>query len=363
MRIRTLTFLAIFALVVAACSGGTAGEDATTTTQAAETTTTLDAPEAMKLSYELEPGTSHTYEVTMNQQIDMAAEGNGAALGEEDIPEDMSVGVVGTTTFTYEVSEGPEPDTFEIHITGDFGDLEFSGTVDGEDFTGEELPDFAEMEPVDVTVVVDSQGNVIPDESGLGDDFFGDLGGLDMLENLGSGAGGGQFVGPPFSDEDVTVGDTWSETIEVPGMAGGDMFTTQIDNVVTATETIDGAETFVIETTTTTSAIEFDLAEFFLGFMFAFLPEDASDEEVAEMEELAEQIKFLFNIDETTTDLTTWFDPGLGLARQADFANETHLVMDIAMPDEESGELVEFSMDMTIDQDISYRLVEDSAGA
>lgn len=362
MRFRTSTLLVALALVVAACSGGT-GEQATTTTEAPETTTTTtDAPEAMQLTYSLEPGTSHTYEVTMDQQIDLAADGNGAALGEEEIPENMSVGIVGTTLFTYDVSEGPEPDTYEINITGDFSDLEFSGTVDGEDFTGEELPDFASMEPIDVTVVVDSQGNVIPSESGLGDDLFGDLGGLDMLEDFGSGAAGGQFVGPPFTDEEVTVGDTWSETIEVPGLSEDDAVTTQIDSVVSTTETIDGAETFVIETTTTTSAVEFDLAEFFLGFMFAFLPEDASDEEVAEMEELASQIKFLFSIDETTSDLTTWFDPELGLARQADFANETRLVMDIAMPDEETSELVEFNLDMTIDQEISYRLV-DSAGA
>jgi hypothetical protein len=351
----------MIALFAAAC-GPEGSADSTTTSEAGTTTTVAPAPEAVLLSYALEAGTSYSYEVDIDQSIEMTAAGNSAAFGEEEIPGEMSVDITGTTTFTHMVSAGPEPGTYEIRITGDFSALEFGGTIDGDPVSSEDIPDFAGMEPVDVTVVVDEQGNVIPGDTALGEDFLGDLGGLDMLEQLGSGAGIGQFVGPPFSEDEVTVGDTWTETVEVPTLPGDDPITTQIDSVVTGTETVDGAEVFVIETTTTTSAIEFDLAELLVGFMTAFVPDGATDEEMAEFDAIIEQLRFAFAIDETVAELTTRFDYEAGLAHRADFANTTHLVMDISVPDEETGELLDFEMDMTVSQEVAYRLT-DAGGA
>lgn len=366
MRTRTFTILASLALVLAACgTGGDAG-DASTEPTDAETTTTVaaEAPDAVQLSYNLEPGMSFSYEVDMDQTVDLTAEGDASAMGEEEIPGEMSINLNGTAVMTHSVEEGPEPETYAINITGDLSDLEVSGTVDGEPVTGDDIPDFATMEPIDVTIVVDEQGNVIPEDStGLGEDFLGDmggLGGLDSLGQLGPGGDAGQFIGPPFTEEEVTVGDTWSDTIEIPTMPGDDPISTQIDSEVTGTETIEGNETFVIETTTTTSAIEFDLAEFFAGFMSAFVPEDASEEELAELEAITEQLKFAFSVDETVANLTTWFDYEAGLARQAEFDNSTRIVFDINVPNDETGEMVEFSMDMTVTSDVAYLLTEAS---
>jgi len=355
MRIRTFTLLSVFALVVAACGGE--GAENTTTSTADDPSTTAPSAQAVLLSYELEPGTSFEYEVDMDQTIDLTTTGDTAALGEEELPGDMSITLSGTTTFQHTISDGPEPGTYSIAITGDFSDLEFSGTVDGEPVDSSEIPEMAEMEPVDVTVVVDDQGNVIPDDSGgLGEDFLGDLGGLDMLDQFGMSGGPGQFVGPPFPDEEVAVGDTWSETIEVPAMPDDEPITTQIDNEVVSIDTIDGSEVFVIDTRTTTSPIEFDLAELLVGFLTAFVPEDATDEEMAEMEALAEQLRFAFSIDETVGELTSWFDFEAGVTRQAEYVSDTHMVMDVNIPDETTGEMVEFAMDMTIGQDLTYRL-------
>jgi hypothetical protein len=117
---------------------------------------------------------------------------------------------------------------------------------------------------------------------------------------------------------------------------------------------------FVIETTTSTSAIDFDLAEVLIGFMSAFVPEEASEEELAEIDALVDQLRFAFSVDPQVAEMTTWFDFEEGVARQTDYSNATHLVMDINVPDEATGELVEFAMDMTIAQDVTYRLV--SAG-
>ncbi|HEY6635920.1 MAG TPA: hypothetical protein VI141_09955 [Acidimicrobiia bacterium] len=359
MRIRTFTLVAVIALVVAACNQGETVADSTTPSTA--TPETNAAPEAMLLSYSLEPGASFTYEVDIDQQIDMTAEGDTAALGEEDVPGDMSLSVNGTTTFTHSVAEGPEPGTFAVTITGDLSGLEFTGTMDGAPVTDEDIPDFAAMEPVDVTIVVDEQGNIIPEANpGLGEDFLGGLGGMDMLDQLGPGAGNeaGQFVGPPFSEEEVTVGDTWSETVEVPTLPGEEPVSTQVDSRVLSTDTIEGNEVFVIETTTATSAIEFDLGQILIGFLTAFVPEDATDEDLAEIEELSDQLRFAFSVDPQTAELTTWFDYEAGLARQAEFSGATHMTMDINVPDETTGELVEMMMDMSIDQTINFRLTE-----
>lgn len=359
MRIRTFALIGVLALVAAACNTG-GGSETSTTDPASETTTTVaaDAPEAMLLSYQLEPGATFTYDVVIDQKIDMETTGDPSAMGEEEIPGEMSVEMHGTTTITQEVSEGPEDGTFTIHLTADLSDLEVTGTIDGEPVDTEEIPDFAEMESVDATIVVDEQGKIIPDDSALGEDLFGGLGGLDSMTDMGPGAGLGQFIGPALTDEEVTVGDTWSETIEVPTMPDSDPITTTVESEVVGTDEIDGNEVFVIETTTTTSAIEFDLAEMILGFMFAFVPDDASEEDKAEMEALADQLRFAFSVDETVGESTAWFDPETGYARQAEFANVTHMVMDIAMPDDETGDIVEFGLDMTIDQSVSYSLTE-----
>lgn len=367
MRIRIFSLLTVLALVVAAC-GGSGAEDTTTTSANDEATTTAAQPEveAMQLSYQLEPGTSYEYEVTMDQNIDMTTTGDTTALGEsegEDIPGEMSIEIAGTSVFTHSVAEGPEEGTFEITITGDFSDLEFSGTVDGEPVDPSEIPEMAEMEPVDVTIVVDEQGNIIPDDQpGLGEDLLGEFGGLDMLDQFGAGGGAGQFIGPPFTEDEVTVGDTWSETIEVPTLPEEEPITTQIDSEVVSTETIDGHEVFVVETTNSTSAIEFDLARILVGFMTAFTPEEMSAEEQAEIDAIVENLRFAISVDPQVAELTTWFDYEEGLARQAELSSDTHMVMDINIPDEASGELVEFGLDMNITQNVTYQLTGTGSG-
>jgi len=357
MRIRSFILLTVLALVLAAC-GGAGGEDTTTTsTEAIETTTTAPAVESVQLSYTLEPGTSHQYEVDMNQTIDLSTSGETGALGEEDdLPGNMSLLITGTTLFTYAVAEGPEDGTFEVTITGDFTDLEFSGTIDGEPVDPSEIPELAELEPVDTTIVVDDQGNVIPEDSST-EDVFGGLGGLGMLEGFGA-ATPGQFVGPSLSEDEVSVGDTWTETVETPMMPEQDPVVTDVESEVVSTDTVDGSEVFVIDTNSTTSAFEFDLAELLIGFMTAFVPDDASEEERAELDAMVEQIRFAFAVDETTSNMTTWFDPAEGVSRRSEFNSETHMVMDVNIPDEATGELVGFAMDMTVGQDVTYRLTD-----
>lgn len=275
----------------------------------------------------------------------------------------MSIALDGSTTFTHSVAEGPEPGTYEVTIQGEFTDLRVEGTIDGEPVEPGDVPGVAEMEPIDVTIVVDEQGNIVSQPDEMGDLFGGDLGGLGGLgglENLAPGAEVGRLVGPPLPDGPVTVGDTWTETIEIPMPMGldGNPVTTEISSEVTGTETIDGEEVLVIETEMITSTIEFDLAEFLIGFFSAFLPDDASDEDRAELDALIEDLRFLFIIDESVGNMTTWFDAEAGLARQADLDSETHMIMDLNMPDDSTGEMRGFILDMNIDQTVTYRLID-----
>lgn len=370
MRIRTLSLIAVLALVVAACSPSTdAAEPSTTESQPDSTTSTSQAEEsagaddAVLLSYKLVAGETYTYDVGIDQRIEMTTEGDTSALGDEEIPGEMAINLTGTTTFSHSVADGPEPGTYQVSIKGDFTDLAVTGTVDGAPIEDTELPDFADLEPIDVTVVVDEQGNIIPQDDEFGDLFGGELGGLsDLGQFAGPGMDPGRFVGPPFSEEEVTVGDTWSETIELPGLMTDDPITTEVNSEVVRSDTVDGHEVLVIDTQSVTSMIEFDLGQFLFGFFTAFVPDDVTDEETAELDALMEDLRFLFIIDETASNLTTWFDAEAGFARMAEFDSSTHFVMDINMPDDETGELIGLVMDMSIAQDITYHLT-DAAGA
>jgi len=368
MRFRTFTLIAVLALIAAACSPSANSSGSSTTEGGTDSTTSTSeapqaatSPDATQLSYKLSAGETFTYDVGIDQRIEMTAEGDSGALGDEEIPGELAVDINGTTTFSHSVEDGPETGTYEVTIKGDFSDLEVTGTVDGEPIEDTDLPEFAEIEPIDITVVVDEHGNIIPQEEGLGDLFGGDLGGLgDIGQLAGPGMDPGRFVGPPLSDEDVTVGDTWSETIELPGLMTEDPVTTEVTSEVVRVDEVDGHEVLVIDTESVTSMIEFDLAQFLVGFFTAFVPDDASDEDTAELDALVEDLRFLFSIDETVANMTTWFDAEAGYARMAEFGSSMHFVMDINMPDEESGEMIGLVMDMSIAQDITYHLTNNS---
>lgn len=363
MRTRTSSLLTVLALALAACGGGSSTDTTTTTDDPPLTTTTTEqvvaAPEAALLAYALEPGVSFDYEVDIDQTIHLTTEGDAAALGEgEEVPGEMLIDIVGTTTFSQSVAEGPEQGTFEVTITGDFTDLSFTGTVDGEPVEDAEIPDLAKMEPINVTVVVDEQGKIVIEDDELAGLFGGDLGGLGALGEMGApGVSPGSFIGPPLPDEKVTVGDTWTETTETPGLFDDEVIVTELSGEVTGTDLVDGFDVLVIETEMTTSAFSFDMAEFLIGFFTAFIPEDASEEDLAELEMIKEHLRFAFSFDESVGVMTTWFDAEAGLARRAEASGGAHFVMDINMPDEESGEMVGFVVDMNIDRKITYRLL------
>ncbi len=350
------------ALLLAACGGGSV--DATSTT-AAPTTTTLPAPEAMEIAYKLEAGKSYTFELDMNQTMEMTTTGDAAAMAEEELPGEMKITVSGPTQVTYAISDGPTDGTYEITITSDLSGLDFDITLDGETAEADEIPDFAELEPQATTIVVDEHGKPSGGDSQIPDDMFGglfgDMGGM-MGDVGGSMFNPAQFFGPALTDEEVEVGDTWTETTEIPLM-GEDAATSTVTSTIDRMEDLDGTSTMVIETVVANSEIRFDMAELLLAMFEGFMdPEQASEEDLAMLEQFRDQIRFLFTVDASEVNMTSWFDPEAGMTLQSRLAGDTHMAMDVNVPDDETGEMMAFTLDMSMTQDMTYRLV-DSAGA
>ncbi len=357
---RSLSALApVAALVLAACvpsAGDTTSTSAeTTTTIAGSTTTTtpgVDLP--VLLRYDLQAGQTIRYEVDLDITMELSTIGDSSALGAEGMPALAKVRLAGTTPFVYVVAETEDPGVFEITITADFSSLEVSGEIDGAPIPAGEVPEFAEMAPIDITLRVDEQGNVIADEGGLGGMFGGDLGDLQGFNGPASGLG--NFIGPPFPDQELEVGSTWTKTMDIP-MPFVDPATTTIDSEVVGTGTFSGVEVLIIETTTTTSRVEIDLADFLIGLMESFTPDDAGNEDLAELEALREHLRFLMSVDESVTDMTTSFDPVAGMVMAADFSFASTMAMDVNILDETTDEFVEFAMEVNISQVVAYRLV------
>lgn len=61
-------------------------------------------------------------------------------------------------------------------------------------------------------------------------------------------------------------------------------------------------------------------------------------------------------LEPTADQGTTWFDPLAGLARRATHSGMVRLMLDVNLPDEETGELVAFDMLMTMDQNVTFTL-------
>jgi hypothetical protein len=405
MKTRFRAAAVALALVATACTGGadstdttiddasefaavespatTAPSETTTTTQAPETTTTTVAsagdaaeillpsgsvppPEAKVLSYAYTPDSTLSYQVDLDQQITMFVDGDAEAMeGDEELPLDAQLGVTASSEITYEVYPGPEEGTYEVVITGDFADATVTGTVNGESIDeleeGSLTGDVASLEPISASVIVDEAGNII---SALGDEL--DLlgGGLGELGGLGGGATDqlGRPVGPAFpTDRELTVGDTWTETTSEEG-PNGEVISATVTHTVVDAQQIGDAVTLVIESVTETDAIEIDFTEFFRAFFegFASLGGDESGELPPEMQEMLDQIEFRISVAPATANATTWFDPDSGLVRRVESQSTVAITMVFRGPDEATGEVVGFEMDMEMDQEATMALVEET---
>lgn len=308
------------------------------------------------LEYGFEPGLTLTYEVHLDQQLTLATEGDSAAVASEDLPGSADVHLIGTGTFNYTFSEGPSDDTLTLAIDGSFDDVTAEGTANGEPVDDvSDIEGLGAVSPVSRTLVVDRRGAVVADSGAERADPTAALG----APLAGIAGDFGQLVGPVLSPDAVAVGDTWSETSSEAAL--GEV---AVESTVTATlvgqEPVNGVDTLRIDTESETTAGEVDLSGFFADFFLAFAGSDGTAPATLppDVQEMVDQLVFLIRLDPSTATGTSWFDPERGHVVKATTSGGNALSMEVALPDETTGELQSFDMSLSTTQTLTYTLID-----
>jgi hypothetical protein len=345
--------LVALCLFVAACesTGQPNDTDQPGSSEPAASTTPTDAG-ARLLEYGFEAGQVYTYDLALEQHIVLQSEGTADAIGEEGVPESADVTVTATGTFSFEVAAGPGEGTYSVTVNGTFPDSTVEGTVDGEPVDdATDIDELGVIQPVSTVVVVDSPGRILDDSTSPSDAL-----GLGATPLAGLSGDLGRIVGPILPAEPVTVGDTWTETT-TDTVLGDAPVDTVMEATLTGKEALAGADTLVIGTTSTTGQADMDLADFFAEFMGAFADPD-DPEAQAQLDRAIDQLVFRITIDPSSSESTTWFDPEQGVAaRSTTSGPPSTFRMEVAMPDEETGELQGYSMRLDVTQALDYTLV------
>ncbi len=343
------------ALVISACTAGESSGGSSSTagpsTSSLATPSTWDNVGGALARYKFEPGAVFSYEVSLDQHMVIAPDGEGASEP-NGLPGSADIMIRGTGTMTQIVESGPDPGTYLITVTGEFASLDVSGTVDGEsvDDMGE-IPGLGTVAPLDSSFVVDEKGNIIAGQSegdGLLDNPL--FGGGDLSSFLPA-INPARFLGPALPDEAVGVGDRWTAESELAG-TGDEPTTVVTRSEVTGTESVGGSDALVVETTTATSPIEIDFGDF-LGGLFGAIGGAESGEEGSE-----DDLRFVIQVGATEAVSVTWIHPGDGLVAWSEVAGRGVIGWDISLPGDEDDGPTTALVDMEMSQTLTYSLLE-----
>lgn len=292
-----------------------------------------------------------TYQLDLTQNLVLTTEGEAAAVSSEDIPASADVEISATGNLVFRVTEGPQPDTYNIAIEGEFDEVAVEGTADGEQVDDvDQLSQLGGINPVSTVIVVDRYGRVVheDEEESTGGDPLGSSG----LPLAGLTGDLTQLMGPVLPEDPVRSGDRWTHTFSDPTLADEPVETTAV-GVLLGAEMVDGAEALVIETQTETEAGEVNLSEFFSQFLLAF-EDDASSEGLGED---LEQLVFRIVVDPSSSEGTAWFDASQGLVLRSTTSGSSNIRMEVSLPDEETGDYQDFNMALETEQSLEYNLV------
>ncbi len=349
-RVKRPTKYVAIVLLLSACAD-TAGTPAITPAP----TTTL--PETVNLAYAYRPDTTLSYRVNIDQAISIHGEGNAGAIGSGDLPTDGDLATTVETVMTYRAYPGPIDGTTELDVSARFEDVAVSGTMNGESISpGSDDFGVGTIPPIDASFVVDKSGKVVSSSlDGAANMLGGSLGSLQRL--------GQEFftrpIGPRFPDRDLSVGDTWTDEDTVDGPGGP--ITTRSMHTVTGTEVVDGVKTVVIETESEADEFEIDLTQIFKT-MFGGFTTDATNPE--ELDALLAQLEFRIAVAPTRATSTVWFDTAAGLVKKAEISADITVKMTYRGPDESTGEIAGFTMEMGLRQTARFDLesVDETVG-
>ena len=339
-RLLLATLLTV-AVVGAACTDDPATPSTGVTTAAPTTTTTVEPTgDPITLEYGYEAGDVLVYDVELSQDIVLETSGTATAVAEEDLPASADVTVTGSGVFTYTFAEGPDEGTLQVTLEGTFETLDAEGTVDGEPVgDASDLAGFGVGAPVSRTMVVDRRGRTIDDTTT--DDPLA----LGASPLAGLSGDLGRVVGPTLPSDPVRVGEAWTEESEQP-IFGEETMETRSRAVVTGREEVGGRDTLVVEATTETGSAVLDLSEFFSGFLGSFQEEGEGTGDVV----------FRIDTEPSASEAITVLDPEAGEVLRSTVSGPAALTMQVALPDEETGSLEEFTVSLRTTQTTSYSL-------
>ncbi len=339
-------------LVLAACAAPAETIDTTDTTAVAPpSSTTTQAAQPVAFAYRYQPDSQLAYRVQVEQEIAIAAEGDTDAIGAGELPLDGQVSTAVETIMSYQAFAGPIDGTTELVITASFEDVSVSGTMNGEPFSpSEDDLGFSSIPPIDATFIVDETGKIISSSLDSLGAMFG--GGVESLQGLGQDSLS-RPLGPRFPEGDLEVGDTWTNEETIDGPSGP--ITSRSTHSVIGVEEVDGIDTYVIETVTQADPFEIDLTEIFRAMFQGMMSFEGGDDQ-EELESVLEQLEFRIAVAPSEATATTWFDALAGQVQRAVMETSVTLTMTFRGPDETTGELVGFTMDMSLAQTARFDL-------
>ncbi|MCE2527579.1 MAG: hypothetical protein J4G00_08615 [Actinomycetia bacterium] len=275
----------------------------------------------------------------IEQQAEITLEGGPA---EEMPPGGIQMATTLEGTISYQASPGPDENTTTIRITTDIKMIDNQMSMGGVIVPTPphaEAPGFET--PIDVTVVVDQQGNVVEFASEALDGLLMGNGFLPTA-SVGSQELNRPF-GPAFPDDPVDIGDTWTERIEQEGPAGMGMIVTTAEHRLAGVDTEAGRTILVVESEYWTEA-------------FAEL----SEEEIPEGEDSFPEFTLLLSSAPSTVVAVTRFDPEAGLVVQGEYQASGGVATDMTIPDD-TGEPAGIISSTSYDQTVTYQLISPGA--
>ena len=329
--------------------------DASQATTASETTTT-SAPvefEPTVLSYNYPASGDLRYSIAIEQQASVELD---TGIAEELPPSPIEVDSILAGTIGYKTSTGPQENTTRIRILSDLSLVENRVSMGGVAMPASEIesaPGFEER--IDITVVVDQQGNVLEFSSDALENL---LGGENFLPNNSLGVQQlNRPFGPVFPDRPVAVGDAWTERVEQAGP--GSLIITNAQHRLVAVGGTEKRPILVIESTYQTEAFEWDMTEMVYG-MFGALAEEVTEGEAQAGQETLPEFQLLITVTPGAVQVVARFDPQVGLVIQGDYQTRGRVTTDMTIPGE-GGQPFTIITATEYDQGAFYELIEDAS--
>ena len=341
----------------------TAPSGATTTSTSAASPATTAAETA---AFEYEPTlVSYRYPTTGEVEYALSIEQTAEVILEGGPSEEMPPGPIETATtlegsISYRTSPGVEENTTSLRITS-----ALEVTDNRVSMGGITIPTPADDAiagapgldtPIDITVVVDEQGNVLEMRSEALEGFS-DLFGEEGLMSAGTPGAGqlNQPLGPTFPDDPVEIGDEWTERTEQEGPAGMGTVVTTAEHRLVAVENEGGKTVLVIESEYLTEAFEWDMSEMLAG-MFEAFADELGGEEGEQSGDTPPTPTMTMSATAAVTTAVTRFDLEAGLVLEGEYRASGGVTSSMAFPDG-TGETEAIVSTTTYEQTVTYRLV------